>query len=119
MIFPCHAVAILGKAEEAAGSQLGMGPQDLSTVMSKKTPWARNDLDGAPHPHHDQVHICLGHFGPRARNPPLCQGGSGFPAVVTISMGFDSATGLARETYSEAQGEEKEKRKLVHILVHT
>jgi hypothetical protein len=49
----------------------------------------------------------------------MCKGESGFPAVVTISAGLGSAAGVARRTYSDVQGEEKEKRKLVHILVHT
>jgi hypothetical protein len=59
-------------------------------------------LDGAPHPYRDQVHICLAHFRPRARNPPLGQGESGFLAAVTISIGFGSAAGLARETGFES-----------------
>ena len=59
-------------------------------------PWARNDLDGAPHPHRDQVHTRLAQFRPRVRNPPLCQGESGLAAVVTISIGFGCPIGLAR-----------------------
>jgi hypothetical protein len=64
--------------------------------MSKKTPWARIFLDGAPHPHRDQVHIHLAQFGPRARNPRICRGESSSPAAETISIGFGSATGPAR-----------------------
>jgi len=56
-----------------------------------------NDLDKAPHPYRDQVHIRLGHFRPRARNPRMCRGESGFPAGETISIGFGSAMGLTRE----------------------
>jgi hypothetical protein len=66
----------------------------------KRPPWARNDLDGAPHPHRDQVHICLAHFRPRARNPRIRQGESGFSAAGTISPGFGSVMGLARESGS-------------------
>jgi hypothetical protein len=69
---------------------------------SRRPPWARNDLDGAPHPYRDQVHIHLAHFWPRARNPHMGQGESGFPAAVTSSIGFGSARGLARETGSES-----------------
>ena len=69
---------------------------------SRRPPWARMNLDGAPHPYRDQVHIHLAHFGPRVRNPQMCRGESGCQAADTISIGFGSAMGLARETHSEA-----------------
>jgi hypothetical protein len=56
------------------------------------------NLDGAPHPYRDQVHIHLAHFRPRARSPRMCLGESGFLAADTISIDFGSAMGLARET---------------------
>ena len=65
---------------------------------SRRPPWARNDLDGAPHPYRDQVHIRLAHFRPRARDPPRRRDEQGFLEWVTISTGFGSGRGLTRET---------------------
>jgi hypothetical protein len=90
--------AVLGYAEDVVASQPGMAGRISRLQCLKRPGWARNDLDGAPHPNRDQVHIHLAHFRPRVRNPRLYQGDLGFPAVVTILIGFGYSVGLARET---------------------
>jgi hypothetical protein len=89
--------AVLGYAEDVVASQPGMGPQDLSTAMSKKTRVGSKRFGWGPHPHRHQVHIQLAKSRPRAVTPPLCEGASSFLAAVTISIGFGSAMGVARE----------------------
>ena len=93
---------MLSSATPKTRSQIGLGQaRGISGLRcAKRPPWARIFSDGAPHPHLDRVHIHLVHFRPRARNPRMGQGESGFPAADTISIGFGSVMGLARESGS-------------------
>jgi hypothetical protein len=70
--------------------------------MFAETPLGSNEFGWGAHPYRDQVHSRLAQFRPRARNPRICQGGSGLPAAVTISTGFGYVVSLARETGSES-----------------